>query len=287
MSPVRDFLILGRQVGPNSHKIDKAKRGKETTMELEGKRIIITGCANGMGAATTRAFVKAGAHVIGMDIDDETGASVCAEASGSGAASYLHADVSDYASVQSAFAEAVSNLGGLDVLANPAGIHRAGITGEITVEDWDLVFAVNVRGTMLTNQAAHPYLKESGGGSIINFGSISGQRAEAGAAAYSATKGAVHAWTRSSAGAWGADNIRVNAILPAMHTPMSRTAGKHLNEEQLNERYWRNYHGIALGRDYGDPDKDLGPVMVFLASDASHFITGQLLPVDGGQTNVR
>jgi len=132
-----------------------------------------------------------------------------------------------------------------------------------------------------------PYLKESGGGSIINFGSISGQRAEAKAAAYSATKGAVHAWTRSAAGAWGQDNIRVNAILPAMHTPMSRTAGKHLNEEQLNERYWRNYHGIALGRDYGDPDEDLGPVMVFMASDASHFITGQLLPVDGGQTNVR
>ena len=256
-------------------------------MELEGKRIIITGCANGMGAATTRAFVNAGAHVIGMDIDDETGASVCSEATGSGAASYMRADVSDHDSIQSAFAEAVSALGGLDALANPAGIHRAGVTGEITVEDWDAVFAVNVRGTMITNQAAHPYLKESGGGSIINFGSISGQRAEAGAAAYSATKGAVHAWTRSAAGAWGADNIRVNAILPAMHTPMSRTAAEGLSEEKMNERYWRNFHGIALGRDYGDADRDLGPVMVFLASDASHFITGQLLPVDGGQTNVR
>ena len=200
---------------------------------------------------------------------------------------YPSADVSNLESIQTAFGEAVGVLGGLDVLANPAGIHRAAVTGEITVEDWDLVFAVNVRGTMITNQEAYPYLKESGGGSIINFGSISGQRAEAKAAAYSATKGAVHAWTRSAAGAWGQDNIRVNAILPAMHTPMSRTAGKHLNEEQLNERYWRNYHGIALGRDYGDPDEDLGPVMVFMASDASHFITGQLLPVDGGQTNVR
>ena len=256
-------------------------------MELDGKKIIITGCANGMGAATVRAYVKAGADVIGMDIDDETGNSVCLEAEGSGSARYMHADVSNLESIQTAFGDAVGVLGGLDVLANPAGIHRAAVTGEITVEDWDLVFAVNVRGTMITNQEAYPYLKESGGGSIINFGSISGQRPEAKAAAYSATKGAVHAWTRSAAGAWGQDNIRVNAILPAMHTPMSRTAGKHLNEEQLNERYWRNYHGIALGRDYGDPDEDLGPVMVFMASDASHFITGQLLPVDGGQTNVR
>ena len=244
-------------------------------MELEGKRIIVTGCANGMGAATTRAFVKAGAHVIGMDIDDETGASVCAEASGSGAASYLHADVSDYASVQSAFAEAVSNLGGLDVLANPAGIHRAGITGEITVEDWDLVFAVNVRGTMLTNQEAHPYLKESGGGSIINFGSISGQRAEAKAAAYSATKGAVHAWTRSSAGAWGADNIRVNAIAPG---PTDTDA---LNNQVPEEFKAPLVQSLAIKR-LGTPDDHVGPVL-FLLSDEAKWITGHVLAVDGGQ----
>ena len=128
--------------------------------------------------------MEAGADVIGMDIDDETGNSVCSEAEGSGSAHYMHADVSDLESIQTAFGEAVGVLGGLDVLANPAGIHRSAVTGEITVEDWDLVFAVNVR-TMITNQA-HPYLKESGGGSIINFGSISGQRAEA-KAAYSAT----------------------------------------------------------------------------------------------------
>ncbi|MEC8986216.1 MAG: SDR family NAD(P)-dependent oxidoreductase [Actinomycetota bacterium] len=256
-------------------------------MDLAGKRIIVSGCANGMGAATTRAYVNAGAHVIGMDIDDAKGVSICTEASGSGKATYLHVDVSDHDSVQSAFAEAVSSLGGLDVLANPAGVHQLAVTGDISTEDWDFVFAVNVRGTMLTNQAAHPYLKKAGGGSIINFGSISGQRPEPKAAAYSATKGAVHAWTRSAAGAWGADNIRVNAILPAMHTPMSRAAAENLSEEQMSERYWRNFHGIALGKDYGDPDRDLGPVMVFLASDASHFITGQLLPVDGGQTNVR
>jgi 3-oxoacyl-[acyl-carrier protein] reductase len=149
------------------------------------------------------------------------------------------------------------------------------------------MFAVNVRGTMLTNQVAYQYMKESGGGSIINFGSISGQRPEPGAAAYSASKGAVHSWTRTAAGTWGADNVRVNAILPAMATPMYREANQRYSEKQLEIAYWRNRHSIALGQEYGDPDEDLGPVMVFFASDASRFITGQMIPVDGGQTNVR
>jgi 3-oxoacyl-[acyl-carrier protein] reductase len=140
---------------------------------------------------------------------------------------------------------------------------------------------------MLTNQVAHRYLKAAGGGAIINFGSISGQRPEPSAAAYSAAKGAVHAWTRTAAGTWGADNVRVNAILPAMATPMYREAMARATEEQRNESYWRNARSIALGEAYGDPDRDLAPVMVFLASDASRFITGQLIPVDGGQTNVR
>ena len=111
--------------------------------------------------------------------------------------------------------------------------------------------------------------------------------AEPTAAAYSAAKGAVHAWTRTAAGTWGADNIRVNAILPAMATPMYREAMARATAEQITASCWRNLSSIAMGNEYGDPDRDLGPVMVFLASDASRFITGQLIPVDGGQTNVR
>ena len=258
-------------------------------MNLEKKRIIVTGCASGMGAATVRAYTGAGASVVGMDIVEETGFTVCVEASaaGPGSAIFMPVDVADYDSVQHAFSEAVGQLGGLDVLAHPAAIHSAGAAESIPVADWDRIFGINVRGTMLTNQAAQPHLKEAGGGAIINFGSISGQRAESGSAAYSATKGAVHAWTRSAAGAWGADNIRVNAVLPAIETPMFKHAWETSSEEEQNRKFWRNMEGIALGQSYGDPDEDLGPVMVFLASDASHFITGQLLPVDGGQTNVR
>jgi 3-oxoacyl-[acyl-carrier protein] reductase len=155
------------------------------------------------------------------------------------------------------------------------------------VEDWDLMFAVNVRGTMIANQVAYHHIKRAGGGSIINFGSISGQRSEPGAAAYSASKGAVHSWTRTAAGTWGKDKVRVNAILPAMATPMYLEAMERASEEERTASYWMNHRSIALGEKYGDPDKDLGPVMVFLASDASQFITGQLIPVDGGQTSVR
>ena len=256
-------------------------------MNLESKRIIVTGCASGMGAATVRAYTGAGATVVGMDIVEDAGSSVCADAIGPGSAIFLPVDVAEYDSVQEAFGKAVGHLGGLDVLAHPAAVHSAGAAEAIPAADWDRIFGINVRGTMLTNQAAHSHLKEAGGGAIINFGSISGQRAESGSAAYSATKGAVHAWTRSAAGAWGADNIRVNAVLPAIATPMFRHAWENSSEEEQNRKFWRNMESIALGQNYGDPDEDLGPVMVFLASDASHFITGQLIPVDGGQTSVR
>ena len=260
------------------------------TKELTGQRIIVTGCARGMGAATVRTYAKAGARVVGMDVEDDGGANVVAEindmADGQHA-HYVHVDIADADSVAAAFAEAVQFLGGLDTLAHPAAIQRSSDAGSVSVAEWDQMFAVNVRGTMLTNQAAFGYMKDAGGGSIINFGSISGQRPEVSAAAYSAAKGAVHSWTRTAAGTWGSHNVRVNAILPAMATPMYTEAMARATEEQRTASYWQNRRTIALGEEYGDPEKDLGPVMVFLASDASHFITGQLIPVDGGQTSVR
>ncbi|MCY3776208.1 MAG: SDR family NAD(P)-dependent oxidoreductase [Candidatus Aminicenantes bacterium] len=244
-------------------------------MDLEGKRIVVTGCASGMGAATVRAYVQAGAKVVGMDIADEAGQEVCADAAegGPGEIVYVSVDVSDPVRVEAAFSEADDYLGGLDALAHPAAIHAPSKAGDVTIDEWDRMFAVNVRGTVLTNQAAYHRLKIAGGGAIINFGSISGQRAEPEAAAYSASKGTVHAWTRTAAGAWGADGVRVNAVLPAIRTPMFQASWDRATDEERTEKFWRNIHSIALGQEYGDPDRDLGPVMVFLASDASRFIT--------------
>ena len=258
-------------------------------MDLQDRRIIVTGGARGIGAATVRSFTAAGATVVSMSLNQELGDEVAAAASaeGPGKAAFLRADVSDPEQVEAAFDEAAARLGGLDVLAHAAAIQRPGDASGVTAADWDAMFAVNVRGTMLTNQAAHRHMAASGGGSIINFGSISGLRAEPGAPAYSAAKGAVHSWTRTAAAAWGGDGVRVNAVLPAMVTPMYEAARAGLDDAGRTEDHWVNKRTIALGQEYGDPDRDLGPVMVFLASDGSRFITGQLLPVDGGQAATR
>ena len=220
-------------------------------MSIEGKKIIVTGSASGMGEATLKAYVQAGASVIGMDVSDDTGGLICENANkdGPGKCSYLHVDVSDKSSVSDAFANANDILGGLDVLAHPAAIQRSSDASEVSVEDWDLMFAINVKGTMLTNQVAQSYMKLNGGGSIINFGSISGLRPEPAASAYSAAKGAVHSWTRTAAGSWGKDNIRVNAILPAMATPMYRAARERSSEDENLASHWRNSVPIALGQE--------------------------------------
>ncbi|MDG1267780.1 MAG: SDR family NAD(P)-dependent oxidoreductase [Ilumatobacter sp.] len=258
-------------------------------MDLAGKRIIVTGCASGMGAATLRTYVTAGANVIGMDINDDAGRSVCVEAAtaGPGDVAYLSVDIAEQESVGAAFEAAAQYLGGLDALAHPAAIAGLSDAADVSVADWDRMFAVNVRGTMLTNQAAYPLIAAAGGGAIINFGSVSGRRPEPDSAAYSASKGAVHAWTRTAAAAWGADGVRVNAVLPAIMTSMAEEYLASLSDDELAAVHSRNMAPIALGQSYGDPDQDLGPVMVFLASDASRFITGQLMAVDGGQTNVQ
>src|SRR6202046_3751340 len=151
---------------------------------LAGVRVIVTGGASGMGAGMVRAFAAHGAHVISLDIQAGPGAEIAekATAAGPGWARFIEADVSAKASVDAAFAAATEALGGLDVLVHAAGIAPGAPAEKIAVEDWDNVFAVNARGTFLTNQAAFGHLRENGG-RIINFASSAGV---AGAAAKTA-----------------------------------------------------------------------------------------------------
>ncbi|MFA1821418.1 SDR family NAD(P)-dependent oxidoreductase [Virgibacillus oceani] len=258
-------------------------------MRLEGKRIIVTGGASGMAAATVRTYVKEGATVTSLDVNDEEGRKVAEDATekGPGKATYYHCDISKREEVQSAFKKAVEEMGGLDVLAHVAAVQRSVPAAEISDKDYDFLMNINIRGTILTNQEAFKAMQDQSKGVIINYGSISGLRKEAGATLYSASKGAVMSWTRSIAAEWGSHGIRVNAILPAIHTPMYEAARESLKPEQLEAMEAENQKEIPLGGKYGDPDEDLGPVMVFLASEDSRFITGQLLPVDGGQATVR
>jgi len=255
----------------------------ETTV-LAGKKIIVTGAARGIGASAARALAAAGATVTGLDLagsPDESAASP-----GPGTLIHGLCDVASRASTVAAFDQAVAEMGGLDVLIHVAGIQRYTPADAITDEEWDLVLGVNAKGTMITNQAAFPHLKGKGG-KIVNFASAAGAVGLRGCAHYAASKGAVLAWTRTVAQEWGPHGISVNAIAPGMWTPMYDATRAGISPEQLEAHDRMMATMIPLGGRLGDPDADMAPVLVFLASDASRFITGQTLAVDGGLMMVR
>jgi len=252
-------------------------------MSSQGKRVIVTGSASGIGASALKALVAAGAQVVGMDVADAAGEQIAAAAhqAGPGSARYLHCDVSQRALVQQAFDAAVKQLGGLDALINIAGVERKSPAEDISQGDWDLMFDVNARGALNTNQAAFAHLREHGG-RIINFASAAGVMGVPGLAHYSAAKAAVLGWTRTAAKEWGKHGITVNAVAPGMWTPMYEHFRARLDAAQLQAHDTMMAGQIPLGGRLGDPDRDMAPVLVFLVSDGARFITGQTLAVDGG-----
>jgi 3-oxoacyl-[acyl-carrier protein] reductase len=241
---------------------------------LTGRRILITGGATGIGAAAVRVLHEAGARVVATYHRTAPAGDVAPVV-------WLQCDVRDAQAVESTFCTAVEELGGLDVLVNAAGLWQAGVPGHITSDEIDFLLATNVKGTILTNQAAHAVMRGSGG-RIINFGSAEAVMGSPIAAVYSATKGAVQAWTRSAAKAWGADRVTVNALAPAVQTPGADRFRDFLGPDAAAFMDQQMKLSIPLGGKLGDPTSDLGPVLVFLAGDGAGFITGQLIPVDGG-----
>ncbi len=255
---------------------------------LQGRRIIVTGGASGMGASTVHAYAAQGALVASIDINDLDGHRIAESATktGPGRVTCVHCDIASKESVDAGFGEATRHLGGLDAIINAAGIAPGTPAESITVEEWDNVFAINMRGTFLTNQAAFRYLKERGG-RILNFASAAGAMGLVNKACYSASKGAVLAWTRTIAKEWAKYGITVNAIAPAMRTPMSELTKAGMTPEKRAEFDAFLAREIPLGGKAGDPDRDLAPVMVFLAGEGARFITGQVIAVDGGAFMVR
>jgi NAD(P)-dependent dehydrogenase (short-subunit alcohol dehydrogenase family) len=273
-------------------------------VQLQHKRIVVVGGALGCGAAAVRAFVREGASVASLDIRDAEGESVVSDANaeGPGTALFLHCDASVRTSVQEAFASAATTLGGLDALLMPAGVNLHTVPESIDDDAWGWIIANNLRSTFVTNQEIFPYLVANGGGRIINFGSGAAFRPYPDAPHYAASKGAVVAWTRSIAYAWGKHNITANVVNPSMagtqmynqaHAPLGGVTSydEHLARLfpagfPLGARRFPTTDEV-LGPDYGDPDSDLGPVLVFLVGDGSRFITAQVIPVDGGANPVR
>jgi NAD(P)-dependent dehydrogenase (short-subunit alcohol dehydrogenase family) len=255
-------------------------------MLLAGRRVIVTGAASGIGAATVRACVENGAAVAALDIDDARGRQLVATlAEFSEEVGYFHCDISERGQVDAAFADAVELLGGLDALVNVAGVEQLKPAEEVTEADLAYVFGTNFNGTLFTNTAAFRSLNDHGG-SIINYASAAGVEGTPRMPLYSAAKGAVLAFTRSVARDWGRFNIRVNVVCPAIVTPMLQAYLDGLAPEERQRREATLAARFPLGGGPGMP-RDAADVNVFLASDLSRFVTGQTIAVDGGMVMMR
>ena len=242
---------------------------------LEGRRIIITGGASGIGRATAELFAREGAKVAVLDQSAEAASEVAKTIGGSGVA----VDVSDAASVATAVTSAASALGGVDGLVNAAGIFLSANLVSTTPEQFARVVAVNLTGTFLVTQAVAPLLRNAGRGTIVNIGSGVGiVPTGPDSTAYVASKGGVIAMTKAIAMELAPD-IRVNVVCPgAVETAMTasfiRDASGAPNPAIAN-RYALKRHGAP---------RELAAAILFLTSDESSFITGTTLPVDGGRT---
>ena len=246
-------------------------------MSFEGKVVVVTGGASGMGAASVRAFATQGARVVVVDRNAE-GAKAAAEEVGGLA---LVGDVSQSAFCNEVVAAVVKRYGRLDVLVNAAGIIKRTDAIHTSDEAWRQIFGVNVDGIFFMCRAALPHMVARHSGVIVNFGSIWGDIGAAGVAAYCATKGAVHNLTRAMALDHARDNIRILAVCPGeVDTPMlasERTAPP--TRAFLDDLADRT---IPVGR-LAQPE-EIARVVVFLASDAASYMTGSLVAVDGGFT---
>jgi len=247
---------------------------------LEGKVAIVTGGAMGMGYSHSALFAKEGATIIIADRDESAGKDAVGQISekGGGKAVFVRLDVASKDDWARVIEQVETRYGRLDILVNNAGIIRLGATESLSVEDWEAVFAVNVRGVFLGSQAAIPLMRRSGGGSIINISSTVGVVAIPGAAAYVASKGAVTLLTKATAAEVAVDKIRVNSIHPGL-TPTNMTKGVIDNPDA--KAIYTMLLGPALIARPANPI-EISNTALFLASDESSYMTGSELVVDGG-----
>jgi len=249
-------------------------------MRLANKVALITGGASGIGRATALLFAREGAAVSVVDLDEIGGQAIAQMiVNEGGRAIFVRCDVSQAADCQRAGQQTVEQLGGLDILFNNAGIIRRASVLETSEEEWDWVMAVNVKSIFLLSKYAIPIMAQAGGGVIVNMASGWGLVGGRKAAAYCASKGAGVLLTKAMALDHGEQNIRVNCICPGdTDTPMLRDEAQQLGKS--DEQFLAEAAERPLQR-IGKPE-DIAQAALYLASDASSFVTGTTLVVDGG-----
>lgn len=251
---------------------------------LMGKVAIVTGGALGIGAATCEMLAQEGAAVAVTDLLDEDGeATVGRIQTQGGTARFWHLDVSDESEVERVIREVTEAFGRLDVVVNNAGIAGANKpTDEITIEEWDAVMNVNIRGVFFCTKHAIAHLRRAGGGSIVNLSSIYGIIGAPDLPPYHASKGAVRLMTKTDALIYAKDKIRVNSVHPGyIWTPLVEELGR--NSPQGIEAFRRELDSKHPIGHVGEPD-DIAHGIVYLVSDEAKFVTGSELVIDGGYT---
>jgi 3-oxoacyl-[acyl-carrier protein] reductase len=242
--------------------------------QLVGRRVLVTGGATGVGAGAVEALTREGAQVAAVYHRSPPPESLAG-------ARWWQRDLRDKAGVDGLFDEVVQELGGLDVLVHCAGLWQPSVPEDLSEDDLDFLLATNLKATVFTNQAAFRHLR-GGGGAIVNVGSVEGVTGNPIAPSYAMSKAAVHAWTRSAARAWGRHGITVNTLAPAAETPGAERFREFLGPAVAAKMEKGQSRSIVIGGRLGDPTDDIGPAIAFLASTGAHFITGQLIAVDGG-----
>jgi dihydroanticapsin dehydrogenase len=249
-------------------------------MQLQDKVAIITGAATGIGRATALLFAKEGASVVVADINEDDAHRTVADIEDKGgSARFVQTDVSEAEDVQALMERSAEEMDGIDVIVNNAGAQRSGAVTEFEESEWDLLMRVNPRSCFLGAKYGVPYLRERGGGSIVNVSSLAGLKGGPGMTAYSASKGAIIAFTRALAEELAPDNIRANSVCPGwIDTPFNEPAiefmgGRAQQEEMVQQTVPLKRQGTS---------EEIAPGILYLASDASSYVTGQELIIDGG-----
>jgi 3-oxoacyl-[acyl-carrier protein] reductase len=234
--------------------------------DFTGRTAIVTGAARGIGLELSRAFINAGANVIMVDFDADVLESAAAEVGGIP----VQADVSSTADAERALQTAIERTGQVDILVNNAGILRDRVLWKLTDEDWEAVLAVHTGGTFRFTRAAVPHMRAQGYGRIINVTSYTGLHGNMGQANYATAKAGIIGFTKTAAKELATFGITVNAISPQAATRMTAS----IPEERIEELTG------PIAR-FADPSEIAGAIE-FLAAEESGFITGVVLPVDGG-----
>jgi len=249
------------------------------SFDLTGRVAFVTGGNGGIGLGMAEGLAAAGATVViaGRDKSKADAALKALRAHG-GEADFATLDVVNEQSCKDTIAQVAARFGRLDILINNAGTSVRKAPEQVTAAEWHQVIDTNLTSALLCSQAAYPHMVKSGGGKIINTGSVMSILASGWSAPYAASKGGIVQLARSLAVAWAKDNIQVNTILPGwIDTDMSRGARKQV--EGLDERVLARTPAAR----WGVPE-DFAGIAVFLASPASNFVTGTAIPIDGGYT---